>query len=78
MTNTLKLKAKIIANGLTQSNLAKLMNLSTQSINYKINNKRCFSLSEINKLCKILNINDLQERFNIFFADNVDLNLHTN
>ncbi len=76
MTDTLKLKALLMLQGLTQEDLAKYLGLSTQTINMKLNNKRSFKLQEINKICNLLKIDDLQQRFLIFFADNVDLRLH--
>ena len=41
----------------------------------KLNNKRSFKLSEIAKICDLLKIDNVQERFLIFFADRVDLRL---
>lgn len=76
MIDTLKLKALLMLQGLTQEDLAKYLGLSTQTINMKLNNKRSFKLQEINKICNLLKIDDLQQRFLIFFADNVDLRLH--
>lgn len=76
MTDTLKLKALLMLQGLKQEDLAKYLGLSIQTINMKLNNKRSFKLQEINKICNLLKIDDLQQRFLIFFADNVDLRLH--
>lgn len=75
MTNTLKLKSLLLLNGLNQEDLAKCLGLSKQAINMKINNKRAFKLSEISKICELLKIDNLQDRFAIFFADRVDLRL---
>jgi len=75
MTNTLKLKSLLLLNGLNQEDLAKCLGVSKQAINMKINNKRAFKLSEISKICELLKIDNLQERFAIFFADRVDLRL---
>lgn len=75
MTNSLKLKALLLLNGLNQEDLAKYLGLSKQTINMKINNKRAFKLSEISKICDLLKIDNVQERFAIFFVDNVDLRL---
>lgn len=75
MTNTLKLKALLLLNGLNQEDLAKYLGLSKQAINMKINNKRAFRLTEISKICDLLNIDNVQERFAIFFVNDVDLRL---
>lgn len=71
MTDTAKLKAAIIAKGYRQEDVAKKLNISTQSLNYKINNKRDFRASEIEKLKFILDIENIDV---IFFAQSVDLN----
>lgn len=65
MTNSQKLKAEVIRNGLTQKELANKLGISFQSLNMKINNKRQFKASEISELSKILNIANVNE---IFFA----------
>lgn len=75
MTDTLKLKALMLLQGFTQEDLAKYLGLSKQTINMKLNNKRSFKLSEIAKICDLLKIDNVQERFLIFFADRVDLRL---
>lgn len=75
MTNSLKLKALLLLNGLKQEDLAKYLGLSKQTISMKINNKRAFKLSEISKICDLLKIDNVQERFAIFFVDDVDLRL---
>lgn len=75
MTDTLKLKALMLLQGFTQEDLAKYLGLSKQTINMKLNNKRSFKLSEIAKICELLKIDNVQERFLIFFAEKVDLRL---
>ena len=75
MTNSLKLKALLLLNGLNQEDLAKYLGLSKQTINMKINNKRAFKLQEITKICNLLKIDNIYERFAIFFANEVDLRL---
>lgn len=70
MTNTAKLKALIIEKGYRQEDIAKKLDISTQSFNYKINNKRDFRASEIEKLKFLLDIKDVDP---IFFAPRVDL-----
>lgn len=71
MTNTLKLKAIMVERGLTQADLAKALNISEQTMNYKINNRREFKASEIQTLIKILQIPSDQVD-GIFFVHDID------
>lgn len=75
MTNSLKLKSLLLLQGVKLKDLANLLGVSIQTISMKINNKRPFKLSEILKVCEFLHIEDIQERFLIFFSNNVDLHL---
>jgi transcriptional regulator with XRE-family HTH domain len=50
------LKAKFVENGLTQKRIADKLGISYQSLSDKVNNKVEFKASEIETLCKILNI----------------------
>lgn len=63
MTNTNKLNAKIMESGLTQAKVAKMLGISCQSLSYKINNGVDFKATEINHLCKILNISNKDDYF---------------
>lgn len=65
MTNTKKLKARMVEYGFTQKPIAKRLGISTQSFNYKLNGKLQFKGNEIAILCEILNIesNDIPEYF---------------
>ncbi len=63
MTNTKLLKAKIVENGYTQTQLAQQMGISYQTLNSKINNKIEFKASEIDTICKLLKIVDMDEIF---------------
>lgn len=72
LTNTLKLRALMLEKGFTQGQLAKLLEISEQSLNYKINNKREFKASEIKTLVSLLHI-PMEEVDRIFFAADVDL-----
>ena len=65
MTNTNLLKGAIKSKGLTQIETAKLIGISMASLNYKINNRREFTASEIAKLVDLLEI-DNKDRY--FFA----------
>lgn len=67
MTNSLKLKARILEKGFTFQKLAKEIGISYQSMSYKINNKREFNQTEIFNICRILEI-DENERSAYFFV----------
>ena len=69
MTNTNKLKARMIEKGLNQEDIAKILDRSVASINYKINNKRQFTADEFVLLCKVLEIENPLE---YFFVQNVE------
>lgn len=73
MVNTLKIKALIIENNYTNELISKKLGISKQSFSMKLNNKREFKASEINKLQLILKIN-INDFVKIFFANNVELN----
>lgn len=69
MTDT-KLFLKILAEQkVTCTALAKAIGLSRQSLSLKIHNKREFVTSEIEKICKYLNIGNLETRQRLFFAE---------
>lgn len=74
MTNTLKLRALLIENNLTNEDMSKKLGISKQSFSMKINNKREFKTSEIYKLVCLLNITNSIDIMNIFFANCVELN----
>ncbi len=74
MTNTLKLRALLIENNLTNEDIAKKLGISKQSFSMKINNKREFKASEINKLSLLLNLSNSADVISIFFANCVELN----
>lgn len=68
MTNTKLLLARIEESGYKQSYIAKQLGLSVVSLRSKIENKKEFKASEINTLCKLLNIATLRDRDRIFFT----------
>ena len=74
MTNTLKLRALLVENNLTNEDIAKKLGISKQSFSMKINNKREFKASEINKLSVLLNLFNSCDVITIFFANRVELN----
>ena len=68
MTDTNRFKAAIALAGMKAGDLAKLINMSEQSLSYKINNKRQFTAVEIVKITEALGLTqDEQQR--IFFAN---------
>lgn len=56
MTNTNLIKSKIREYGYTQQEVAKKIGISYQSLSDKINNKKDFKASEIEKLCNLFSI----------------------
>ena len=66
MTDTKKLKSLLALRGINQQELANLLHISVQSLNYKINNKRHFSTNEIVKLCKLLDLHNDADICSIF------------
>lgn len=52
------LRAKIKEHGETQETTARAIGISPNSLSRKINGKRDFTLYEVSKLCKYLNICD--------------------
>lgn len=56
MTNSRKLKARMLEKGISRNTLSKALNISLTSLSYKLNNKRQFTASEICTICDILAI----------------------
>ena len=63
MTATNKLKAKMVEVGITQAELAKILGISYQAMNYKINNRSEFKVSEIEAVADTLKIVNKDEYF---------------
>lgn len=74
MTDTAKLQGYITRSGLKQSYIAEQLGLSSYGFARKRDNLSEFLPSEINVLCELLRIDSVQERFDIFFANEVELN----
>ena len=68
MTNTALLEKKIADSGLKKGFIAKELGMATHSLANKITGRTEFVASEIKDLCVVLNITDLKEKNNIFFA----------
>lgn len=64
-TNSNLLRGRIAEMGYTQKEVAKMIGITHQSFSDKINNKSHFKVSEIIKLCDVLEISD-KDRY--FFA----------
>ncbi|MHA9740238.1 hypothetical protein [Robinsoniella peoriensis] len=68
MTDTLKLRERIMQSGLKYKYIAEQMGLTRYGLMQKINNQYDFKSSEIAMLCDILRIESLEEKEKIFFA----------
>lgn len=62
-TNRNLLRGRIAEKGYTQREVAKMIGITYQSFSEKINNKSNFKVSEIIKLCNILDISDKDSYF---------------
>ena len=47
----------------TQTELGKLLGISTNAVNYKLSGKREFKSSEMNKICEVIKDVPMQELF---------------
>lgn len=71
MINTVELNVAIVRRGLTKKKLAENLGISESSLQYKINNKREFKVSEIVKLRDTLGLS-VAETSEIFLLDGVN------
>lgn len=65
MVNSNKIKGRMKELEITQSDVAKALNIAQPTANQKINNIRPFDLEEANVLAKLLNISS--EEFGVYF-----------
>lgn len=72
MTDTVRLRRLIKENGYTFKFIAKKLGLSTYCLQRKMENKNQFYTEEVLTLCKLLNVQTLEEREVIFFKQKVD------
>ena len=72
MTNTALLEELIQASGYRKSYIAKVLNISVNCLTSKIRGKYEFKGDEIYDLCKLLRIDDLALKEQVFFAPKVD------
>lgn len=68
MILTNELKGKMVAKGLRQVDVAKMLGISTKTLNTKLNSKGAFDSNEIEKLIEVLSIENPIE---IFFAKQI-------
>lgn len=68
MVLTNEIKGRIVAKGLTQADIAKILGISTKTFNSKLNGKGTLDVNDIEKLIEILDIKNPME---IFFAKHV-------
>lgn len=66
--NARKLAAMLVENGLTQKEAAKQIGLSANSFSARMVGKRPFNTTEAQKLCELLNIENPQDRAEIFLS----------
>ncbi|ACD23062.1 DUF739 family protein [Clostridium botulinum] len=59
-----RLKGLMVENSITQQNLAKILDISISTLNFKINGKSDFTIMEAKKVSRILN-KSIEEVFNI-------------
>jgi hypothetical protein len=65
MVNTNKIKGRLRELGKTQLDVAKYLGIQQATANQKINNSRCFTLEEAEKLAELLGISP--EDFKVYF-----------
>lgn len=56
LTNTNKLKSKIVENGFTITSLAKILNTSKTTLSQKANNKIKFSTYDLKEISRVLKL----------------------
>ena len=72
MTDTERLVEIIRKSGYKMSYIAQCLDLSPYGFARKRDNISEFTPTEINKLCELLKIDSIEDRFAIFFAQEVD------
>lgn len=72
MTNSLAVRNLIKERGLKLSFIAEKLKITRYCLSMKIDNKTEFKSSEIATLCEILNVESLELKEKLFFAQKVD------
>lgn len=65
MVNTNKIKGRLAELGLTQKDVAKVLNIAQPTVNQKINNIRPMNLSEAEQLSNLLKLTP--QEFQVYF-----------
>lgn len=65
---TNRLRGKIAESGYSQKALAKAMGVSANTLGAKITGKKPFNVIEIEDICRLLNINSIVEKAEIFLS----------
>jgi hypothetical protein len=68
MTDTERLKLWIDKSGYKRSFIAAHLGMVVPTLQRKIENASEFTISEVDSLCKLLGINDLEEKERVFFC----------
>lgn len=63
-----KFKGAIARAGMTQNALAKRLEISNNTLSSRVTGKSSFSVEEVDSICKILKIEDAEEKAEIFLA----------
>lgn len=71
MINTVELNVAIVRRGITKKRISEILGISESSLQYKMNNKREFKVSEIVKLRNALGLS-IRETNDIFLRDSVN------
>lgn len=56
MPEQLRFKAWLVVNNVTQTELAKVLGLTIQAVNSKVNGKTNFTLKQIKKICETYDV----------------------
>lgn len=70
MLDVNEFKAELIRRGFTQAKLALAIGMKPRTLSNRLK-KRIFGSDEIEKICRVLNINSLEQKDRIFFASRV-------
>ncbi len=65
MCNILKLKGKIVENGMTQEEFAKAVNIDRATLNRRLKRSDSFTIGEVSKIVTVLNLSE-DEALSIF------------
>lgn len=69
MVNSNLLRGKIVANGMSQKELAIKMRMSENTLSSKIRGTSMFTIDEVERICDLLHIQNPIEKCEIFLAE---------